>query len=69
VFGVFYIPHSSLHTRFSTLHAGSENGFLDNAFLVYEDGAVTGDYHGQLNGTKFEKWDHEKVTLNLPSAF
>jgi hypothetical protein len=54
---------------FSTLHTRSENGFLDNGLLVYEDGAATSDYHGQVKKAKFEKWIHEKVALNLPCAF
>jgi hypothetical protein len=34
------------------LRAGSENGFLHNAMLVYKAGAATGDYHRQMNGAK-----------------
>jgi hypothetical protein len=54
--------------RLILLHAGGENGFLQNAMLVYKAGAATGDYHGQMNGTNFEKWVHEMLAPNLPGA-
>jgi hypothetical protein len=47
---------------------GSENDFLHSAMLVYKAGAATGDYHGQMNGTNFEKWVHEMLARNLPGA-
>jgi hypothetical protein len=28
---------------------------LDNAMLVYKAGTVSGVYHGEMNGTNFEK--------------
>jgi hypothetical protein len=54
--------------RLILLYAGSENGFLHNAMLVYKAAAATGDYHGQMNGTNFEKWVHEMLAPNLPGA-
>jgi hypothetical protein len=36
--------------------------------LVYKAGAATGDYHGQMNGTNFEKWVHEMLAPNLPGT-
>jgi hypothetical protein len=32
--------------RLILLHAGSENGFLDNTMLVYKAAKVSGDFHG-----------------------
>jgi hypothetical protein len=54
--------------RLILLHAGSENDFLHNAMLVYKAGEATGNYHGQMNGTNFEKWVHKMLAPNLPSA-
>jgi hypothetical protein len=41
---------------------------VHNAVLVYKAGVATGDYHGQKNGTNFEKWVHEMLAPNLPGA-
>jgi hypothetical protein len=67
--GEFGIQKSySAGNRLTLLHARSENGFLDNAMLVYKAGAAGGDYHRQMNRTNFEKWFHEKLARNLPCA-
>jgi hypothetical protein len=58
----------SAGNRLILLHAGSENGFLHNAMLLYKTGGATWDHHGQVNGTNFEKLVNEKLTPNLPCA-
>jgi hypothetical protein len=48
------------------LHVGENNGFLPNAELIHRAGSATGDYHGQINAAKFEKWVVEKMIPYLP---
>lgn len=57
----------SASNRLIVAHLGSENGFLNNAELIFKAGNSTGDYHGQMNSTNFEKWVCEKVIPNLPA--
>ncbi|KAJ4444763.1 hypothetical protein ANN_06560 [Periplaneta americana] len=54
--------------RLIVVHAGSLNGFLDNATLIYKAETATGDYHGQMNSVNFNKWVTEKLVPNLPPA-
>jgi hypothetical protein len=49
----------------SILHAGTSNGFIPEAKLVYKAGSAT-DYHGQMNGHNFQKWLTEKLLLHIP---
>lgn len=58
--------NSSAGRRLIVVHAGSTNGFIPNAQLVYTAGSASGDYHGQMNHINFEKWVNEKLLPNLP---
>ncbi|KAJ4446436.1 hypothetical protein ANN_13132 [Periplaneta americana] len=58
----------SAGNRLIVLHAGSKNGSLRNAELVYKAGSASGDYHGQMNQVNFEKWVDEKLIPNLPPS-
>ena len=49
------------------MHAGSRNGFITNAKLIFKAGSSSGDYHGQMNSVNFEKWSNEKLLPNLPA--
>lgn len=51
--------------RYIILHAGSSNGFVNNASLVFASKTKTGDYHGEMNGDLFFKWVKEKLVCNL----
>jgi hypothetical protein len=42
-------------------YAGNENDFVPGAFLIFRAGLVMGDYHGQNEWHKFEKWLMEKL--------
>lgn len=53
--------------RLIILHAGTRNGFIPNAKLVFKAGLSSGDYHGQMNSVNFEKWINEKLLPNLPA--
>lgn len=48
------------------MSAGSKNGFITGAHLVFRAGLATGDYHGQMNAENYEKWMREKLIPNLP---
>lgn len=52
--------------RLIVVHAGSSNGFIDGAELVYKASTTVGDYHGQMNFQNFEKWTLEKLIPSLP---
>lgn len=52
--------------RLIILHAGTSNGFIPEAKLVYKAGGATGDYHGQMNGHNFQKWLMEKLLPHIP---
>ncbi|KAJ0183291.1 hypothetical protein K1T71_001267 [Dendrolimus kikuchii] len=43
-------------------HAGTENGFVNGALLMFK----SSDYHNDMNSTNFLKWISEKVIPNLP---
>ncbi|XP_076280280.1 uncharacterized protein LOC143209032 [Lasioglossum baleicum] len=57
---------SSSH-RLIIVHAGGKNGFITDASLIFKSRTTTGDYHGQMNSTNFEKWIREKLIPNLPA--
>lgn len=49
------------------VHAGSEDGFVENACLIFKAGLTSGDYHGQMNRENFTKWLTEKLLPNIPA--
>ena len=51
--------------RYIVLHAGTENGFVENASLIFKSGSKSGDYHDSMNCTNFEKWFSEQLLPNL----
>ena len=53
-------------TRLIILHAGSENGWIDGADLVFQSKKATGDYHDEMNSDNFEEWFHDKLLCNVP---
>jgi hypothetical protein len=52
--------------RIIMVHAGSRADFLQGAGLIHRGGSESGDYHGLMNSTNFEKWVREKMLQNLP---
>lgn len=56
----------SILGRLVIVHAGSENGFVPNASLVFKAGQASGDYHSQMNQHNFMKWLEEKLLPNIP---
>ncbi|XP_064083062.1 uncharacterized protein LOC135199076 [Macrobrachium nipponense] len=58
-------PPSGKGSRIIILHAGSEQGFVPNAQLVFQ-AKNDGDYHHQMNHIVFEKWFREQLIPNIP---
>ncbi|XP_055951567.1 uncharacterized protein LOC129987633 [Argiope bruennichi] len=48
------------------VHAGSQDGFIEGASLVFQSGTAKGDYHGQMNYDNFSKRLQEKLLPNIP---
>lgn len=55
----------SLGERYIVVHAGSENGFISSALLVYKSKDKKADYHDDMNKDNFKKWFAEKLLPNL----
>ncbi|KAH8027562.1 hypothetical protein HPB51_007112 [Rhipicephalus microplus] len=51
--------------RLILLHAGSEDGFLNSACLLFRAAKRSGDYHTEMNGPRFEKWFGEQLLPNI----
>ena len=64
------IPPCNRGQRLIVVHAGSHDGFIEGADLVYKATSRTGDYHSEMNDNNFTKWLLEKLLPNLkrPSA-
>lgn len=56
----------SAGSRWIIAHAGSENGFINNAFLIFKSQSKSSDYHDDMNSSNFLKWMTEKLIPNLP---
>ncbi|XP_037875263.1 uncharacterized protein LOC119630329 [Bombyx mori] len=52
--------------RVVIVHAGSEDGFVPNALLLFKAGAKSGDYHDNMNYLNYEKWLRCQLLPNLP---
>ncbi|VEN61907.1 unnamed protein product [Callosobruchus maculatus] len=52
--------------RLIVVHAGSMEGFVKGAELVFQAGTTTGDYHGQMNKQNFERWLTRQLLPNIP---
>ena len=53
--------------RLIIVHAGSRQGFIDGACLMFKAKSSSGDYHSEMNSTNFFKWVKEKLVPNLPA--
>ena len=60
------LQNYSAGNRLVILHAGSKNGFIPGAKLLYKLGSTSGDYHGQMNYENFKKWVENKLLPNIP---
>jgi hypothetical protein len=52
--------------RVFVIHGGGENGFNENALLMWKTSGSTGDYHSQMNLENYEKWLQKELIPNVP---
>jgi len=52
--------------RLIIVHAITEQGWVNNAKLVFQAKRKTGDYHDQMNWDNFSKWFIEQLLPNIP---
>lgn len=52
--------------RLIVVHAGSKDGFVPNAGLIFQSDKKTGDYHSEMNFNNYSKWLFDKLIPNLP---
>jgi hypothetical protein len=51
--------------RYIVLHAGKEDGFVENAELIFKSTTRSGDYHDNMNRKNFENWFKTELIPNL----
>lgn len=51
--------------RYIVLHAGKEDGFVENAGLIFKSTTRSGDYHDNMNRKNFENWFKTELIPNL----
>ncbi|XP_049513968.1 uncharacterized protein LOC125941081 [Dermacentor silvarum] len=51
--------------RLIVLHAGSAEGFVDGAALVFRAKKGAGDYHTEMDAPRFRKWFVEQLLPNI----
>ena len=49
--------------RFIVVHAGTDNGFIEGASLVFKAKTSQGDYHNEMNGENFMRWLNERIKI------
>lgn len=63
-----FLKKISTGTRFILVHAGTKDGFIENACLVYKATSTAGDYHSNMSHDNYIKWLNEKLLPNLPEG-
>lgn len=63
--GGFKVP-SGKGKRIIVVHAGSKNGFVPNAKLIFKSKSNSADYHDEMNGDCFISWFESQLLPNLP---
>jgi hypothetical protein len=51
--------------RYIVLHAGKEDGFVENAGLIFKSTTRSVDYHDNMNRKNFENWFKTELIPNL----
>ena len=49
------------------MHAGSENGWINGADLVFQSKKATGDYNDEMTSEHFEEWFNDSLMPNIPA--
>ncbi|XP_050298346.1 uncharacterized protein LOC126737474 [Anthonomus grandis grandis] len=52
--------------RYIVVHAGTKDGFIKGANLIFKSGLKTGDYHDNMNRKNFENWFKTQPVPNRP---
>lgn len=58
-------PPTGKGSRFIIVHAGTKEGFIKNASLIFQ-AKNDGDYHHQMNAAVFEGWFKTQLMPNIP---
>ena len=58
-------PPTGKGARLIIVHAGSKDGFVPNAELIFK-ATNDGDYHNQMNSKVFEEWFKSQLLSNIP---
>ena len=53
-------------SRLIITHAGSKDGFVNGAEMVFQAKKPEGDYHGEMNAACYENWFKEQLIPNIP---
>ena len=53
-------------SRLIIVDAGTKDGFIPGASLVFQAKKDDGDYHGEMNAASYEKWFREQLLPNIP---
>ena len=56
----------SMVDRCIIVDAGSEDGFVKGAQLIYDRNSTSGDHNGEMNSEKFIGWLRGQLIRNLP---
>ena len=52
--------------RIIIVHAGSKDGFVNGAQLIFKSKSKSGDYHDDMNFDNFRRWLESQLIPNLP---
>jgi len=52
--------------RLIITHAGTRDGFIENAQLIFRGKKGDRDYHHEMNAATYEEWFQQKLLPNLP---
>ena len=53
-------------SRLIILHASSENGWINEADLVFQSKKASGDYRDEMTSGHFEEWFYDSLMPNIP---
>jgi hypothetical protein len=56
---------TTISCRHIVLHAGSKEGFIPGAALIFSSKTNNGDYHGEMNEENFLTWFEEQLLKKL----
>jgi hypothetical protein len=60
------MKNDSAYQQWIIVHAGSERGFVPEAYLILKSKTKSRDYHDEMNFENFSKWIKEMLLPNLP---